>query len=498
MFETPNSARRITVSLAVVVLLALVASGLALVSTWHTRNLLRSLVREDFPGVSAARGLENALLEQRGFASQYMLRGGSRESLESLDSHKGQFDLLLDQAYTTANSPAERDVLARVTATYADYDACRDEAIRLFRSGEHERASGLLCGRVQALAESTRVLCEVLVALNERSMLATLDTAGIGALQTTLLVVCLLVLLVAVCFTLLGFLSRGLLLPIRQMATDARALAGLNPAPSTGSGAGDLYAVGFCLRHLASELAASRDTVQRSQNQVIHSEKLATLGRLAASVVHEIRGPLTCIRLWLFSLQRTSGDNPEIVRKSEALAREVHRLDGLAENLLDFARPRKVTLRTENIEDLLDVSLELLDQRVREKHVRVVRHRGESLVTVAADSELLKQVLINVVTNATEAMPGGGEIAITTSFEAGNGGHPGVVVRIQDTGPGVAEDVRERLFEPFVTTKETGMGLGLSIAAELAALHGGRLVLESSTPHGSRFALHLPEARVTP
>jgi signal transduction histidine kinase len=138
------------------------------------------------------------------------------------------------------------------------------------------------------------------------------------------------------------------------------------------------------------------------------------------------------------------------------------------------------------------MSLSLVGQRFRESHIRVLRRNGQVLPDVVADSELLKQVFINLLTNAADAMQEGGEIQIEAVPDRQEDGVPFVAVRFQDQGPGVPEEVRGQIFQPFVTTKATGMGLGLSIAAEIMTLHGGGIVLESSTPQGSCFTVRIP------
>ncbi len=143
---------------------------------------------------------------------------------------------------------------------------------------------------------------------------------------------------------------------------------------------------------------------------------------------------------------------------------------------------------------MLDETLKLLEPRLQGGKVRVNHAPRTALPQVMINAGQLKQVFLNLLGNAADAMPCGGEIQISSARETNAEGQPMVVVRIRDTGTGVPPDVQSRIFEPFFSTKESGTGLGLSIAAQVMARHGGALVLESSTEKGTTFALWLPVA----
>jgi signal transduction histidine kinase len=142
---------------------------------------------------------------------------------------------------------------------------------------------------------------------------------------------------------------------------------------------------------------------------------------------------------------------------------------------------------------LIDKTLELCGHRLADKGIRLVRGDRAGLPPVMADAEQVKQVFLNLLSNAAEAMDEGGELRIAA--EAGRDSRPMAVVRFTDTGPGIAADVRSRIFEPFYSTKEGGTGLGLCIAARIMARHGGRLELEPAAGRGASFAVWIPAAQ---
>jgi signal transduction histidine kinase len=236
----------------------------------------------------------------------------------------------------------------------------------------------------------------------------------------------------------------------------------------------------------------TRSALQRSKQQALNAEKLASVGKLAASVAHEIRNPLVAVKLWLTTIQKKRHTDLELCRDMQMLLDEMSRLDGIVRDFLEFSRPRALNVEPLQLAPFLDETLELVGRRLEECRINLVRKYTAELPPIMGDGKQLKQVFINLLNNAAEVTPGGGEIRILAAPASDRGTRPMVVVRIQDTGPGMPEEVQKRLFEPFFTTKETGTGLGLCIAAGIMTRHNGRLVLESSTGQGTTFAVWIP------
>jgi signal transduction histidine kinase len=229
---------------------------------------------------------------------------------------------------------------------------------------------------------------------------------------------------------------------------------------------------------------------------LINAEKLASVGKLAASVAHELRNPLTSVKMWLFSIQRTIGRDEELERKFRTISEEITRMETVIRNFLEFSRPPGLKLQWHDVWSLLDNTMDLVAHHIEGRNIRIVREISRPAGRVRADADQLKQVFVNLLQNAAEAMTEGGEIHVSTAVETEPGGRKMAVVRIRDTGPGMPDDVRQRIFEPFYTTKDDGTGLGLCIAARIMERHGGRLVLESSTPQGTVFAVRIAAAEV--
>ena len=249
--------------------------------------------------------------------------------------------------------------------------------------------------------------------------------------------------------------------------------------------AGSVYVYRRMIAPLRTELEESRAVMARQ-------EKLASLGVLAAGVAHEIRNPLTAIKLRLFTLrQELAGAGAE---DTQVIAAEIERLEHIVKDFLQFARPTEPQLETLPARA---IPVEVRDLLVGELAARGIALKLETVdeAEVRADSRQLKQVLLNLVRNAAESIAGSG--AVTLRIRTGSGvlrerREPCVFIEVADTGAGIPAEVQQRLFDPFFSTKETGTGLGLAIAARIIEAHGGALKFETRVGEGTTFIIMLP------
>src|SRR5690606_21083806 len=156
------------------------------------------------------------------------------------------------------------------------------------------------------------------------------------------------------------------------------------------------------------------------------------------------------------------------------ISEEITRMENVIRNFLEFSRPPALKLQPHDASVLLDSTMELIGHHIDGRNIRIIRQDTHPLPRVRADADQFKQVFMNLLHNAAEVMAEGGEIHLSAAAEGNADGRTMVVVRVRDTGPGMPEDVQQRVFEPFYTTKEEGTGLGLCIAARIMARHGGR------------------------
>ncbi|MEO6785278.1 MAG: ATP-binding protein [Chthoniobacteraceae bacterium] len=242
---------------------------------------------------------------------------------------------------------------------------------------------------------------------------------------------------------------------------------------------------------LRAEIGARR----RSEIAKIQAERLAVVGTMAAEVAHEIRNPLGSIALNLDLIHReittlaeTSRHNPEeggvLVNEMRA---EVHRIQHVLEEYLQFARLPKPLREPVRLNELLGQKLAFLDGEFAKAHVTLRTRFDPALAIVSADPEQLWQATLNLIRNALDATPGGGEITVSTSREGGD-----VLLRVADTGEGMTEEQFRQIFFPFFSTKPSGTGLGLAVVQQIIIDHGGHVECESVLGKGSTFTLFLP------
>jgi len=238
--------------------------------------------------------------------------------------------------------------------------------------------------------------------------------------------------------------------------------------------------------------------LKKAQKALVHSEKMSSLGQLAASIAHEINNPLagilTFAKLVIRTLEEgTPGDatRKDLVKNLALVQRETERCSAIVRNLLDFARDRPVALRELQVGAVVDEALQLIAHQIAIQGLTLERHL-ESTPPVLADFGQLRQAVVNVALNAIEAMGKRGTLTVST-----RGSPDGAVeIVIADTGPGISPDNLAHVFEPFFTTKEKGTGLGLSVVYGILQRHQGSVDVQSEPGRGTCFTLKLPRLRV--
>ncbi|HNQ72842.1 MAG TPA: ATP-binding protein [Verrucomicrobiota bacterium] len=240
---------------------------------------------------------------------------------------------------------------------------------------------------------------------------------------------------------------------------------------------------------LRTDLSESRAIIERQ-------EKLASLGVLAAGIAHEIRNPLTAIKVRVFSLKASAHVAASDHEDLEVIENEIDRLERIVRDFLQFARPTEPKLQPVAATRLLQDAAALLSADLAKRGLQLQLELGTE-GTVLADADKMKQVLINMIQNAAESTERGGTITLRTRVEkrARNGRADRVLVlEVSDTGRGIPPEVQNRMFDPFFTTKESGTGLGLGIAARIVEQHDGAIHYQTELNRGTTFSIVLPLA----
>ncbi len=247
-----------------------------------------------------------------------------------------------------------------------------------------------------------------------------------------------------------------------------------------------LFDAGKTLRGVM-EIRRDITTRTNMELKLQQSEKMAAIGELATYIAHEIRNPLFAIGGFANSLLRSTSLGAADREKVAIILQESKRLDRILKSTLNFARPTQGHDGVTNVNRLVADVMNLLGMSAENQGVTVRVESDADLPRVKADPELIKQCLINLVKNATEAMPDGGALVVRTSVR-----EMFVRLEVEDTGPGIAESLRPKLFNPFFSTKDKGSGLGLAMTKKIVEELGGRIELHSQEGVGTRVALYLP------
>ena len=289
---------------------------------------------------------------------------------------------------------------------------------------------------------------------------------------------------------LLGYaVARNLRHSIYQLSVGIRDAAGrLNRelGSVTLEEEGDFPGLHRQMREVVAEIERVIEQLQQREREVLRAEQLAAVGQVAAGVAHELRNPLTSVKMLVqTALENHCGNGPP-VEDLRLMEHEIRRMEQCIQMFLDFARPPRSERRRADLVEVTRRAIALVEGRARRQRVQLTTDLPGTAIYLLIDPEQIQQVVLNLLLNALDALPRGG----TARVEVLVGKE--VLVRVSDTGPGIAPRIRERLFEPFVSSKETGVGLGLSICKRLIEAHGGTIRGENTPDGGAVFSFVLP------
>jgi signal transduction histidine kinase len=479
---------RFLVSLAApVVATSLLLLALAVGAAWYVQRLQRTVsddLRANVSGMRSAEELEIVLRETRTGLDRFLITG-NRSYLENLSALGPETERWLAEAERWSLTPRERELTGRARAGYRRF---LGELGRL--SGEGDPAA--LRRQVRALIDDvlTREILQPthdFLDFNEEEVEQNIadNQRFTGRLAWSLL-------LLGTCGSgaglLAGFgIARGLSRSLVQLSVPIRAAAGqleevVGPVTFTGR---DLKEMEGVLHSIADRIRSVVERLRQSEREVLRAEQLAAVGQMASGMAHELRNPLTSMKILIQAAQ----DGGSLGGRDLAvLEEEITRLERLVRLFLDFARPPQPEKKVLDTRPLVEQCLGLLDARAAAGGTRLTFDRPADEVRAAVDPGQFRQVVLNLVVNALEAVASGG--AVEVGLEQDGAG--GLTLRVADTGGGLPTTLGERIFAPFTTTKETGLGLGLSICKRIAEGHGGTVTGSNRPGGGAVFTLRLP------
>jgi signal transduction histidine kinase len=286
---------------------------------------------------------------------------------------------------------------------------------------------------------------------------------------------------------LLAFiLAKQILDPLHRLAQEANKEGALKKSGD------EVKAISRSVHDLIEAAGQTHIELERSREHLLQAEKMAMVGKLAAGMAHSIRNPLTSVKMRLFSLSRSLKLSDYQKEDFDVISEEIRHTDAIVQSFLEFSRPPRLKMQQISPSIVVDMGLQLLEHRLKSYDVTVKVIRKHQLPEIQADPEQLKEVLVNLIINACEAMELGGSIVIEEEENFVSPWGRVAVIRLKDNGPGIPECIQENIFQPFFSTKEEGTGLGLSIATRIVEEHQGRLDVQSKEGQGSTFIITLP------
>lgn len=418
--------------------LTLTLAALALALAWSAGTGWREVV-ELREGLEIAEYFDDAVVNLRVLVRRAEKTNNPRE-WESLLRESRELDTWIDTVMGRLASRSGRELLHRIDTTYDRYYADAAEFTRLIQRGE-------LKGREK---ESSDALMDQLFEVRQQGVAQFLTDSH------------------------------------RYLATLQKAITGLLVLLG-------IAAVGLSIGVYRGLIAPMRTRLIETGAALEKSEKLASLGVLAAGVAHEIRNPLTAIKARLFTHRKLLAEGSPADADIDFISQEIARLERIVREFLQFAKPADPQRTAVSPANLLREVCELLSPELEKSSVHL-ELEGTVETTLQADPQQIKQVLINLVQNAAESIGKNGRISLRARKGKGRGHRETIVLEVEDTGKGIPPAVEKRLFDPFFTTKATGTGLGLAIAARIVGKHGGTLQFRTRVNHGTTFGIVLPVA----
>ncbi len=476
---------RIYLILTTLILVSFLGGAVTVWYTYRMEGLLTEVIDVHVAAFQTAEALETALVNQKGFVTYYFL-DGDPDWLRRLDRHRAIFEEKLAEARSLAGLDSQREDLDRIEVHYRGYTDAKDRVIAMYKSGEREQGSELHRSVRESFFTSLD-LCREYKEFHTRRITEARDHSYGEASRLRVMAAIGMASTCALGLLLVFVLIHHILGPVRRLALEADRESG------AGAAGDEVQTLSRNVRGLIREYDQTHSELEKSRETLLQAEKLALVGKLAAGVAHSIRNPLTSVNMRLFSLGRALRLEGPQKDDFEVISDEIRHIDTIVQNFLEFSRRPRLRMQKLNPSNIVDATLQLLRHRLKSYNVEIEVDRDPApLPDILGDPEQLKEVLVNLIVNACEAMETGGRIWIREDAPVIPKASRVVRIRVTDNGPGIPEALMDNILQPFFTTKDEGTGLGLSIAARILEEHGGFLDISSVEGEGTTFAIILP------
>jgi signal transduction histidine kinase len=456
---------------------------------WLESSYQRTL-DENVEPIQAAIDLQRALWELHAdTASRRVTRVDWPTRLAQFDEESGKFFAVLRQG---ATHPQEQTAVARVEQGLVEYRRRLNAALEL-----RDQPEQLALARDTLYERAAQIATDLdeIQQLNRRLLQETaLRRASINRIVFWVRAVT--ITLVPILGIALGWwTARGLQRTVTQIQVTLHdpSLAEPNMLGTVRVEGGDeLTAIQKQVELVVQRLRETGQALQAARSEVLRSERLAAIGGLAAGVAHELRNPLTSVKLLLQHAASQGGATAVIpAARLSLILEEIDRMEATIQGLLDFSRPAAPQRQVHDLRHTLKRAVHLIEGRAEKQHVRREIRLGPQPVMVDGDPQQLHQVFVNLLINAIEAMPQGGTVEVALDAQPSDST---IRLTIRDNGQGIPPELVPRLFEPFASGKERGTGLGLAVSRRILEEHGGTIAIRPLQPRGTEVVVTLPAA----
>jgi signal transduction histidine kinase len=479
------------------IVIALVMAGgfLTISYIYRIQDANNLIIKENVKSVRAANELEIALYHMRIISLNYVIDKDTAW-IRQLRQRENDFLYALDKAQLSANTPEEENIIRQISALFSNFEQNLNTGLALQRQGSVTRANRLLLHGSRDLIntieqkskefiqsnESQQAFYEESIRKNNDFISSAMYALGFGGMVLGLV---------------LGWMvARIILNPIYKLVLKVRGAAGSEMVEHIKMSPGkELEEIDLHINRMISRINQAHEDLEKNRALLERSSKLAAIGRLAPAIAHEIRNPLAAIKMLIYSMLNEPDISSEKQEDLKIMTHEIERMEGFLQNFLKYARPSRPQMKEVEIVRVVRETLHLMLPRIRQHGVEVSELYQDEKIMLRADPDQLKQIFMNLLLNAVEAMERGGRLDISTSLEETGDEEAGkkyLKVNISDSGKGIPDDIIDSLFDPFVKNKEGGVGLGLSISQRIAELHHGWIKAANNPGHGATFTLYLP------
>jgi signal transduction histidine kinase len=478
---------------SLVTIAIILAGGFLIISyIYKLQDETTVLMEQNIRSAKTAKELTLSLYDIRAASLTYLF-DRSPERIAILQQKQSEFITLLQKAKESANTEEENTLVQQISGLFSNYQQTLTNALELHKIGRISQPNKLIVHASQDLIntieektntfiaknENAQAVYEASIQKNDEIIRSAMFALGFGGIFLGLV---------------LGWvIARIILNPIYRLVLKVRDAAGSEVVEHIKMSPGkELEELDQHISRLIGRINQAHEDLRRNRELLERSSKLAAIGKIAPALAHEIRNPLTAIKMLIYAMMQEPDINKEKLHDLEIITHEINRVEGFLQNFLKYARPARPQMQTVSIIPAIKETLYLMQPRFRQNNITLTENHEQENLRIKADPDMVKQIVMNLLLNAIESMGQDGELHFSTLVKSDDPENSIFQIIISDTGPGIPDDILDSLFDPFVKGKDQGIGLGLSISQRIAELHHGWITASNNQDRGATFTVHLP------